>query len=300
MVLIKSKERPWELERSLLSLSPTAIIGYLMLIASYLIYALCEYAVFDDENLFMAFWVHYIVSVAYSVMLIIQKSYGVGRSWKKTNIDETVIAINIYLISAYALNRVLHVFANSETWLCAYILLTSATLLSMKYSDVLPKWVTHIQHFVIGSAMVFYLYLAVFVLPYYLMGAVGILFFGIGIHILLPLALLVTAIAVFSYSKTSLKYYWAAAGMLCTLFVITAFAMIWTKRISTIEKLMNQSVITEGVELPPWVIVARDVKNDWITSRIQKSHHVYAVSNGRVWSESFGIDAPAWDESKRH
>lgn len=300
MVFISGKENLVELAPGPFSLSPTVIIGYVKLIASLFIYALCEYAVFDDENLFMAFWVHYIVSVAYTVMLITQRSYGLRRSWTLSNIHETVIAINIYLISAYALNRVLHVFSDSETWLCAYILLTSATLLSMRYSDALPEWAARIQHFIAGSAMIFYLYLAVFVSPFYVMGAVGLIFFGIGIHVLVPLALLVTTIAVVKHSANSRKYYWAGAGMLSTVFVIAIFVTVWTKKIGKIEKLVNQSVMTKGIELPLWVLVARDVKDDWIMSRILKSHLVYSIPNNRFWSGNFGVDNPIWDESKKH
>lgn len=299
MVFVSSKENLVELELSPFSLSPTVIVGYVKLIASLFIYALCEYAVFD-ENLFMAFWVHYIISVVYTVMLITQRSYGLRRSWKMSNIHETVIAINIYLISAYALNRVLHVFSDSETWLCAYILLTSATLLSMKYSNALPAWAARIQLFVLGSAMVFYLYLSVFVAPHYALGAVGLVFFGIGIHVLVPAALLVTTVAVVKHSGTSRKYYWAGAGMLSTVFLITIFVMVWTKKIGRIERLINQSVMTKGIELPLWVLAARDVDDDWIMSRILKSHLVYSTPNDRFWSRSFGIDNPTWDESKKH
>ncbi len=114
------------------------VIGYVLLALSLALYSVCEYLQLKN-NLFSIFWIHYGISVTYTVILIQNQVYGIFRSWRKENITIMVIASNIYLISAYALNRELSVFAKSVDWLCYYILLTSFTLLSFQYFSKLPS-----------------------------------------------------------------------------------------------------------------------------------------------------------------
>src|SRR5688500_18262426 len=77
--------------------------GYLFLILSFSLYAISEYADLKD-NLFMLFCVHYFICCAYVSILIYIGALGVRKSWQKKNMDKTMILLNMFLVSAYALN----------------------------------------------------------------------------------------------------------------------------------------------------------------------------------------------------
>jgi len=74
------------------------LIGYGLLAASLLLYAACEYFSLTTDQ-FMIFWIHYFISVVYTGVLVGGGFYGIRKSWKKENLDKTIVALNLYLIS---------------------------------------------------------------------------------------------------------------------------------------------------------------------------------------------------------
>src|SRR5688572_20700202 len=138
----------------------TVWIGYLLLIISFSTFCLVESLnLMGDNKTFSIFILHYLLAGAYVVILLVKKSYGLSRSWRKENLDQTAVLINLFLISAYALNREIPVFEDSADWLSAYLILTSLTLLSFRYFENLPQWVNAIQYGILGSAAILYLYM---------------------------------------------------------------------------------------------------------------------------------------------
>lgn len=169
----------------------TILLGYLLLSISTVLYGLEEHVIGNrSSDDFTIFFIHYFIALGYVIALILNKSYGIRKSWQKENIHKTVVLLNLFLVSAYALNRPIPVFKDSVTWLCVYLILTSIVTLSYQYFDILPKAVNCIQHLLLGSAFVLYLYLTIYVANFYAIATIGILFFGIGAHIFVPLLLL--------------------------------------------------------------------------------------------------------------
>ncbi|HTE28044.1 XrtN system VIT domain-containing protein [Flavitalea sp.] len=280
--------------------SELAKLGYLFLFVSLLLFGICEYFRVK-ENLFMLFFVHYIISMVYMFVLMFNRSYGIRRSWKKENINKTMILLNLFLISAFALNREITVFENSVNWLRVYILLTSAALLSYEYADRLPLWVNNIQHFLLGSAVALYLYLALYVANYYPVGAIGMIALGIGGHIFVPLALLIASIFLFvHFRKHRINNYSIMAGFLFPVLLAISFMVEWNSRISEMEKISNQSAMYNETELPVWVNVAESLENDWISERILKTDLVYTTAKYDFDEWWFMPQNVSWDEIKKH
>jgi XrtN system VIT domain protein len=278
------------------------LLGYVLLLVSAALYGLEEYLdVSRGDDNFAIFFIHYFIALAFTIVLIVNKAYGVRRSWQKEHIHKTVILLNLFLVSAYALNRELPVFEDSVPWLCAYLLLTSATLLSYSYFNRLPKAINRLQEILLGSALILYLYMTFFVANFYMVGTVGIILFGIGAHIFVPLLLLFTAIRllIINHEKRRINFGWVASGALITISVVASFTIEWNSRVKAIDRLANQSVIHADTDLPIWVKVAQTVKNDWITERILKSRLVYTVSNKELQWNFFPL-GNNWDEKRKH
>lgn len=278
------------------------LTGYLFLIGSAAFYGLEEYLDLRrrDEN-FTIFFIHYFIALAFVVILIAKKAYGFRRSWHKQHIHKTIILLNLFLISAYALNRELGVFEDSVQWLCVYLLLASATTLTYRYFDGLSRPVNRLQHVLLGSAFVLYLYLTVYVANFYILGAVGILLLGIGAHIFVPLLLLlaVVRLLMITQEKRRISLAWVTSGALLTVAFAAGFIVEWKARVKAIDRLANQSFIHANTDLPVWMSVAQTVQNDWITERILKSKLVYTVSNSHFQWDLFPMDRN-WDENRKH
>jgi XrtN system VIT domain protein len=287
-----STERPQRL---------TYTIGYALLALSCVLYTLFTALELDGGEAFTSFIVQYMLAFLYTVILIVDGSYGIRKSWRKANIHKTIILLNLFLISAYSLNRNLAVFQDSTNWLCVYLAVTSLTTLSYRFYPKLPAWVNRLQHIILGSAIVLYLYLALYVAHLYAMGTVGILFFGIGMHIFVPLTLLIACISLLVHTcgRNKSLYYPVIVGALATVAYAASFAIEWSNRNAKIERIVNQSVIYNDVELPAWVTIAQSVESDWITERILKSDLVYTTPNiGGDWD--FMPNGVSWSEVKKH
>jgi XrtN system VIT domain protein len=275
--------------------------GYLLLAISLLLYAIEEYADIErlQENL-AVFFVHYFIALLYTGILIFNRAFGIRKSWRKENIHRTIILLHLFLISAYALNRQLPVFENSVTWFCVYLLTCSGAALSYRYFSQLPRSVNRIQLFLLGSALVLYVYLALYAAEFYMIAGIGIIIFGIGAHILVPVFLLIGAGALIKHFGTNERssVAWIISGVLATVFFAAGFVYEWNARIKNIERMANQSVLYADTELPVWVKVAQSVKTDWITERILKSKLVYTISNNTFRWDLF--PSGAWDEKRKH
>jgi XrtN system VIT domain protein len=276
-------------------------IGYALLTLSFSLYILFTVLKLDQGNTFTSFIVHYMLALFYAVILVLDGAYGIRKSWRKANIHKTVILLNLFLISAYSLNRDFVVFQDSTDWLCVYLVVTSLITLSYRFYEKLPAWLNSLQHVVLGSAMVLYLYLTLYVANLYAIGTIGILLFGIGMHIYVPVFLLIgcSFLLVHTGGKKRSRYYPVIVGALATIAYTASFAIEWTNRTAKIDRIANQSVMYNQVELPAWVTIAQSVKNDWITERILKSDLVYTTPR-LLGDWDFMPNTTSWSETKKH
>src|SRR5690349_2467324 len=96
------------------------------------------------------------------------------------------------------------------------------------------------------------------------------------------------------------SYHWITAGASATFLVAAAFVAEWDLRVSKIETLANQSVVFQDNQLPVWVTVAQEIKNDWISQRILKSDLVYTTAPERFGEWEFLPRLDSWHETGKH
>lgn len=279
------------------------LIGYALLALSFFSFSFIDNQdVRGNGELFTFFALQYLLAVSYLVTLLANKSFGVRRSFRKENMHKTVILIVLFFISAYALNRELPVFEDSTNWLCGYLVITLLALLSFQFFDGLPMWANRIQFFVLGAAIALYIYLSAFAANYYVFGAIGIIFFGIGAHIFVPIFLLISAGWLIKHhvQKGGASYGWIIAGFVTVLFYSIGFVVEWSNRVDQVEEMANQSVLYPDAALPVWAKVGQSVSKDWITSRILKSDLVYTTAKHKFAEWSFFPERASWEEKRKH
>jgi len=298
-------EEDQQQKKIIFGIIPLGIItlGYALLIISFAFFISFDFIKGSDKSdLFSKTFVgHYLLCLFYLGTLIYNRAYGFRKSWKAVNLDKTIILINLFLISAFALNRDLPVFESSVDWLCVYLIITSLNLLSFKYFKIFPYWLNIIQYILLGIALLLYVYLSLFVIQLYLVGLLGAILFGIGFHIFVPLTLIIACKFLMKHSQQirRVSFYWILIGFCLPIFYVGYFVFEWKTRIDNMEKISNQSVILDNTQLPVWLKLASSIKNDWITQRILKSNLVYTIEhNNSGWG--FISGNVTWDEVKKH
>ncbi|HMG91275.1 MAG TPA: XrtN system VIT domain-containing protein [Chryseolinea sp.] len=282
-------------------LDQNMILGYGLLLVSIGLFWTGEFSIESGEGkTFTLFVAHYVLAIVYAIYLLSVGMYGIRKSWKKENISVTVILLNLFLVSAFALNREMTVFEKSVEWLCVYITVASVTLLSFHYYKFIPVWINKFQHFFLGSGIVLFIYQALFVAKMYGVGTVGIIFFGIGAHAFVPITLIVASLSIIKYYNGRLQYRWLVAGLAITVLFASAFVKEWSKRASEIERLSNQSVLKPDSQLPAWIRVGQWIPVDWITHKLLRSDLVYTTSkpDGGSWFEM--PRRSSWAEARKH
>ena len=233
------------------SLSNRFLTGYILLLISVIMYVFTEYVGTENfHSSFSMFVAHYIIALGYLLYLVYHKEFGIVKSFRKGNIDQTIVLTNLFLISAYSLNKDLIVFEDSVDWLCVYLIISSIVLLSLRFFSSQPRWVRRLQAFFLGSAMVLYLYMAMYVMNFMPMGAIGIIAMGMGGHIFVPLILLVCSVMIILFRFDKGELVWLGAGSISVILIAIAFVIEWEKRIATIERFANQSVLNPKTKLP--------------------------------------------------
>ena len=181
-------------------LDKNVILGYGLLLVSIGLFWTGKFTLESGEGeTFTLFVVHYVLAIVYAIYLLSAGMYGIRKSWKKENLSGTIILLNLFLVSAFALNREMTVFEESVEWLCVYIAVASVTLLSFHYYNFLPTWINKLQHLFLGSGIVLFIYQALFVAKIYGVASIGIIFFGIGAHAFVPITLIVASLCVIKY-----------------------------------------------------------------------------------------------------
>ncbi|MFY8036312.1 MAG: XrtN system VIT domain-containing protein [Cyclobacteriaceae bacterium] len=276
-------------------------VGYILLIISFACYAITE--VMDTSDLpssFSFFVIHYVIAVGYLLYLYFYNEFGIMKSFRSKTIDQTVVLTHLFLISAYALNRDMSVFENSVEWLCVYLILSSIVLLTFRFFHHQHKWVKRLLAFLLGCALVLYLYMTLYVLNFMPIGLIGMIALGIGGHIFVPLILFLCGIMIIRFRFERSEIISLVTGALTVILISVAFVMEWNNRVSAIEKFANQSVLNPKTDLPIWLRVGQIIPNDWITHRILKSDLVYTTRRDRWDSWSFMPRNVTWDEARKH
>lgn len=198
----------------------------------------------------------------------------------------TVVLLSA-LISCYALNREISVFEETTPWMTVLLLTTGASLLAFRYADMMPAWARTATGIVAGVACSLYAYLALYLVPIYLIGLAGTLALGLGFHTFIPALLLWSTIAAIRRLKMGKP---ALIGVALSLISITIFCIFYSNTVQEINRIYNRSAIEGGNNLPAWVETSRRVQPGFITDRVLKTDLVYKQS--RIMDDFFGFDMP--------
>ncbi|RXF67440.1 XrtN system VIT domain-containing protein [Arcticibacter tournemirensis] len=229
---------------------------------------------------FSVFFLNYAITIVYSLVVLITafKRYKWGLS--KSKIDYTIFMLILWLISAFALNRVMNVFDDSVTWLSILLVLSCTSLALTPFLEYLLPAFEHFICFFVSISIMLFGYFALSLIPLYIISAPAALGLGISLHSYVPLLLTIFTIilALKSVKRHKGLIFSLAGGLLFCLVAIAYFNYSWYSINSKITKFANRNTLAEG-KLPNWVVISQNIPAGKVSERILKSDLVYKTFN---------------------
>ena len=248
-------------------------IGLMMLLASFSIYLVFEYnETVVNGDVFAYFVPLQTLSLVHLICLLGHNNSKHGAMMKFHTRRNNIIAILLWTVSAYMLNKMMAVFAESVPWLSAWIMTYSAALLLISLLHSLGKrWIDYVLLCVLSLGMVFHFYQTLMTLSLYPITLVSFWLFGISLHALVPLFSFFICLGIVREYLASAKRFKLPATICFTMTAIVLFIFVykWNAAIRATEKgYVSFEQPYEGNDLPSWCTLGQTLPDDGVTKRI--------------------------------
>ncbi len=255
--------------------------GISFLVVSFLIFAGTMNVYRTNNDLYTSiFFINYLLVFFYFLVTLVKNKQETGRTFRFSNYTQNIILLQLFNISAYALNRSIPVFDISAPWVIGFLLLSNGLLIihafRQSYSNT---WLSHLIVAVANLGILFHFYESIYVMPVYPYGVIGFWLFGIPLHIFVPPLYLVTFILVVRKFLKKSPQFWATTAItwVVSLGIITyvCFRFQHINQVAA-ESFHYSQRPYEDASLPAWVKVSQKLSNDWVTERAMKCGIEYA------------------------
>ena len=243
------------------------------------------------------FFVNYIIAIFYFGIICASGRRSVQR---ENGLAPILVFLVLSLVSCYALNRTMSVFENSVPWWSILLVITSVNYLANPFYSYFPRWLQDLSCTIAGIALIAFLYLAIYLLPIYVIGTFGIIALGMGLHAFVPLLFVAYTIVFIRQTagKNRHSLYAFGIGILIALGTIIQFTIRWNAEVRRVNHDLFQSPSDNN--LPPWVTVAQDCRPTTFNEHFLKAGLVYEVPPQWNW-DIFSIDPKIkYHEQHRH
>jgi XrtN system VIT domain protein len=247
---------------------------------------------FEDSG---GFFVNYIFALVFFLIVLITNR----PFFRFRQIDKRLIVISLILfsISSFTLNNSLVIFAGFTLWVKLYLTLFYSAFLGTIYIEKIPKLLRCLVFLFLGAGIVITTYFAVYLAPFYHVSIIGLIFFGLTIHLLVPLLVTVSVIIVYiktKKSKTEKTLFYS--GLILPILVTIVFLFQWGSFKNEIHKSTSSIITRPDNTLPEWVLLCQDMPTDKFSQKIIKGNLVYETFKD-MWR---GWGNTQFDEIKRH
>jgi XrtN system VIT domain protein len=234
----------------------------------------------DNDDRFGPFTLNYLFTVVYFVILVAKGRLKRGRK----GIYPLFLFLMLFLISAYALNRVIPIFEKSVTWFSIIQIIVCVNYIGFIFFDSLSQPLKVFLSFVAGVAMVVFAYLAIYLFPIYIFGVIGFFALGISLHAFVPLLFCIYTSRLIQKQNMAEKNYWKPfiVGIAVPVVLITAYAINWSVQQNKFNTAYRKSDLHSNHQLPSWVNIAREMPNTATAEKIIETKlGLFAVNNAK-------------------
>ncbi|OMP78941.1 XrtN system VIT domain-containing protein [[Flexibacter] sp. ATCC 35208] len=240
----------------------------------------------QSEDTFPLFLLIYVSVLLYFVFLWGKGGFKKGRRSR----NAFAVYLTLCLISCFALNKCMEIFAVSTDWWAITLGVCCINNIAYGFKEGFPPVVRTIMAFILGVSTCCFLYLMFCMLPTCIIGAIGMIVFGIGGHVFIPLLFLIYTYNLVSacvWFRPTYRYaYLVGIGSVVALIIV--YTMLWKNAVSAID---DAYLRTDNEDLPAWENVARKTPGNAMTERVLKAGIVYQTGNDAFGDWSF-FDMP--------
>jgi XrtN system VIT domain protein len=262
--------------------------GWAIILLSSLVFCVPLLTPVSPEQYLAFFAFHFGIVITYHFVLFLSKEERV----EDNRIHYRLVKLVLLLISAYALNREMVVFAASPVWFSIVLVVLSTNYLSSILFQKMPAWLRYLSFFLYGMSFMVFGYLTVYLLPLYAISIPGLLVLGISLHTFVPLLFCIVTVYLATRLAQNHRRYWIsfASGVLTVIIFCFGFVVVWNNKMHAINRQYITAMAEGEDKLPLWVQVAQGVEQDEITEKILKTNLIYKIPN---WNDNIFWSMPS-------
>jgi XrtN system VIT domain protein len=275
----------------------TYVIGLILVLFSTVIFAYPVYFPFNDDGSFGLFGLNFFLAVFYFLFIWITGKLRTAN----TGLLYFFVFLVLFLISAYSLNRILLVFELSAGWLSVLLILVSLNYLLLISFAAYPRWLQHLIVFILGVATVLFIYLSIYLFPFYPISILLLIGLAVSAHSFVPLLISIFTIKQFLRYRRSNKGFAVSfsSGIIFSLLIVFVFILQWRSLNKTVNDAYQESLLDDNTDLPAWIKISQKLPDNLVTEKYLKSQLVYSVPdlNGNDW---WSFPSRNFDEVRKH
>lgn len=244
------------------------LFGLSLIAVSLTIYLLSDNA---KGNFLGITFINFAIAVIYFFYVWALTDFKIRNS-KQSDKRNWINVVLLFTISAFALNREMHVFAPFPLWLNIYTISSALALLGMPYVARFSKKWQYVAYTVIGAGTILSLYLTLFLIPLTVFGVFFIWFFGLPIHAFVPIFWLIVQLR-FIFTPPSVPKARTAflVGMALPLLFLGFYLKKWHDIQSILSETQADFYLDAKAELPEWFVLSQKLPDDALTEEILMS-----------------------------
>ncbi|AKQ45910.1 hypothetical protein TH63_10060 [Rufibacter radiotolerans] len=279
---------------------PLLVTGLVCIVVSFGIFLLQDLDMLSEvDNADGMFLFNYLIAAGYFLTILLRKRFSKNKPLPF--LDHLMLFLVLGLISDFALNKSMSIFQPSVPWFSGWLVVVSCAMAAFPFRQFLPKGLQYVMVFLLGTGVVLFGYFALYLLPYYAIGAIGAIALGIGLHIFIPLAallcLLGAARRLAKKDKAVNRVF--AVGMLVPVLFSLVYLSVWQAGLEKINRLLSAYQVQDQQDLPRWVFLSQRVPATPIFERLVQTDLVYQSASTDGF-DFFGLPNRTFAELQRH
>ncbi|WMX12118.1 XrtN system VIT domain-containing protein [Aureispira sp. CCB-E] len=261
---------------------------------------------FVSASPYNTYHVNFIIILNYSCVLLYfafmtSSNYVQNRKFfQHTNRYQYICFLTLATISCLTLNLGINVFDKFSFWVDLYMIAMYGGLLAFCFRDQMPRQVRTVIFFTLGMGTALATYFTLYLLPLMPFGILLCFFFGVTLHLVVPLLVLINSIILFIRTEKNQADKTAyALGLGAPILISVLFTMQWHQTNQLIETTYTKQEHSNAYGLPAWVTLSQKLSDGFFTQRILKGEILYTTLYGDSWS--FGRNTgTSFQDRKEH
>ena len=276
----------------------TWLIGIMFIIVSLLFFCIpffTSVARPDDMNLFIP---NFLLAAIYFFIILFGGRLKQGRE----GLHPFFLFLILFFISAWSLNREMSVFEDSVNWFSTLQVVLCLNYIVFAFFNSLSRIVKYFLCFILGIAMITFLYLSFYLMPLYAISIAASPLLGISLHSFVPAMFVIYTLILMNRVSLENKKYWLGfiSGSGTVIVIVMVYLLQWAGVTHTINNAYRKATVADSEGLPEWVSVAQKIPSGWMTEKVIKADLVYSVPSEYSEFTFFRLPSRNFGEERKH